>query len=202
MNKNEVRKIEAMKRKLKHNHSDLIQTVQKNYAIRLGVIILWYVFIYVGFKRYFNTDGTVNYIILYYGLLLIAIGLPFYILKIHRIFIDSTWKGTVTKIMLTTDVIRSIPKTANKIVVHYEIVHIKHEYNDKKEWEMKLRKCDNDFNPVGYYKQGEEVMHYKGLKFCEKLNKSLDEYIICLYCGQLAAPAQDTCTKCKHTIVK
>ena len=200
MNKSEVRKIEEMKKKLKRNHSDLIHSVWLNYAVRISAAILLCIFLYISFNR-FSFDNLENLFlkIIYYPLYLaVIIVLPIYIFRIHRILSDSAWKGTVIKIMLSTNMLG----TGQGMIIHYEEVYVTHEYNDKKTWKMKLRKCDDDFNPIGYYKQGDEVMHYKGLKFCEKLDKSKDRYVICLYCGQLNLPEKDKCKKCRKSIVK
>ena len=198
MNKREMRTIAEMKKKLKHNHADLINAARINYALRFGASILWYIFIYISLSQFYDA-GKKNmiYTVLYCTVVLIAVIVPtIYIFKIHQIFFDSTWTGTVTQIILTTNLI------SKTIIIYREEVYITHEYNDKKIWKMRIRKCNGDYNPIGYYKQSDEVIHYKGLNFCEKLDKRKDSCVICLYCGQLNLPANSKCRKCRRSIVK
>ena len=166
------------------------------YVIRISITILWYALLFFIFTRYFSNTINIAYISLYFVLLVILAGFPFAVFRVHTVFFDSTWKGTVSKIILTKSTV------AHQIIIYYETIYIDHEYNETKKWKMKLSKYDDDFNPIGYYKQGDEVVHYRGLKFCEKLDKRNDRHVICLYCGQLNLPENNTCRKCRHTVVK
>ena len=202
MTKNMSRTAKDMRKKLKDNHIDLIRSANINFVLKIVATILWYIASFISVTTYFDTGGIMQSQMTYVALIIIIILLPFYALKVHRVFLDSTWKGTVSRIEKKTDSIRSSAFfNAGNTYLEYEIVYITHESNVIKKWKMKLRKSDDKFNPVGYYTLGEEVLHYRGLKFCEKLDKTKERYVVCLYCGQLNLPTQGKCKKCRRSVV-
>jgi len=53
-----------------------------------------------------------------------------------------------------------------------------------------------------YFQKGDRVRHHKGLSFYEKYDKSRDNTIICVACGNLNQIKNDVCTRCKCPLLK
>ena len=53
-----------------------------------------------------------------------------------------------------------------------------------------------------YYRVGEQVRHHPGCDFPEKFDKSNDEQVICVACGELYDLPTETCPKCQVPLLK
>lgn len=58
----------------------------------------------------------------------------------------------------------------------------------------------NDYTT--YYKEGDKVRHHNGFDLPEKYDKSNDEKVVCILCGQLADIENDNCTACGKILLK
>ena len=67
-----------------------------------------------------------------------------------------------------------------------------------------VRLYNTSFEKVAhdYYKVGDEVRHYRGLKLFEKKDKSKDDKIICVVCESYVSIDEDHCPFCKYKILK
>jgi len=58
----------------------------------------------------------------------------------------------------------------------------------------------NDYTQ--YYKAGDKVRHHLGFNLPEKYDKSNDEKLVCILCGQLVDIENDNCTACGKILLK
>lgn len=59
-----------------------------------------------------------------------------------------------------------------------------------------------DSSPEKYYKEGDRVRHYSGLKLLEKEDKSKDRIIICNSCGNYPLIEEPVCPICGNELLK
>lgn len=58
----------------------------------------------------------------------------------------------------------------------------------------------NDYTT--YYKEGDKVRHHYGFDLPEKYDKSKDDKVICILCGQLVDMENDNCSACGKILLK
>ena len=58
----------------------------------------------------------------------------------------------------------------------------------------------NDYTT--YYKEGDKIRHHYGFDLPEKCDKSNDEKVVCIICGQLTDIENENCTACGKTLLK
>ncbi len=75
-------------------------------------------------------------------------------------------------------------------------------YVQKPDGNVKLYNTTFEKVPHDYYKVGDEVRHYRGLKLFEKRDKSGDSKIICSVCESYVSIDEEYCPFCKYKILK
>ena len=75
-------------------------------------------------------------------------------------------------------------------------------YVQKPDGSVKLYNTSFEKVPHDYYKVGDEVRHYRGLKLFEKRDKSKDVKIICNVCESYVSSDEDFCPFCKYKLLK
>lgn len=75
-------------------------------------------------------------------------------------------------------------------------------YVQKPDGDVKLYNTSFEKVPHDYYKVGDEVRHYRGLKLFEKRDKSKDAKIICSVCESYVSIDEDYCPFCKYKLLK
>lgn len=75
-------------------------------------------------------------------------------------------------------------------------------YVQKPDGNVKLYNTSFEKVPHDYYKVGDEVRHYRGLKLFEKKDKSNDTKIICSVCESYVSADEEYCPFCKFKILK
>ena len=75
-------------------------------------------------------------------------------------------------------------------------------YVQKPDGSVKLYNTSFEKVPHDYYKVGDEVRHYRGLKLFEKRDKSKDVKIICNVCESYVSTDEDYCPFCRYKILK
>lgn len=75
-------------------------------------------------------------------------------------------------------------------------------YVQKPDGSVKLYNTSFEKVPHDYYKVGDEVRHYRGLKLFEKRDKSKDNKIICVVCESYVSIDEDFCPFCKYKLLK
>lgn len=58
----------------------------------------------------------------------------------------------------------------------------------------------NDYTT--YYKEGDKVRHHDGFNLPEKFDKTNDEKVVCILCGELVDKENDECNKCGKILLK
>ena len=75
-------------------------------------------------------------------------------------------------------------------------------YVEKPDGNVKLYNTVFEKVPHDYYKVGDEVRHYRGLKLFEKKDKTGDSKIICNVCESYVSADEDYCPFCKYKLLK
>jgi hypothetical protein len=58
----------------------------------------------------------------------------------------------------------------------------------------------NDYTT--YYKEGDKVRHHDGFNLPEKYDKTCDDRVVCILCGELVDIQNDRCSQCGKTLLK
>ena len=75
-------------------------------------------------------------------------------------------------------------------------------YVQKPDGNVKLYNTSFEKVPHDYYKVGDEVRHYRGLKLFEKKDKTGDSKIICSVCESYVSSDEQYCPFCKYKLLK
>ena len=75
-------------------------------------------------------------------------------------------------------------------------------YVEKPDGNVKLYNTSFERVPHDYYKVGDEVRHYRGLKLFEKRDKTGDAKIICNVCESYVSSDENYCPFCKYKLLK
>ncbi len=75
-------------------------------------------------------------------------------------------------------------------------------YVQKTNGDVRLFETKFDKTPHDYYREGDEVRHYRGLHLFEKKDKSGDEKLICQVCESYVSISEDHCPFCKYKLLK
>ena len=75
-------------------------------------------------------------------------------------------------------------------------------YVEKPDGNVKLYNTVFEKVPHDYYKVGDEVRHYRGLKLFEKRDKTGDAKIICNVCESYVSSDEEYCPFCKYKLLK
>ena len=75
-------------------------------------------------------------------------------------------------------------------------------YVQKPDGDVKLYNTIFEKVSHDYYKVGDEVRHYRGLKLFEKKDKTGDSKIICNVCESYVSADEDYCPFCKYKLLK
>lgn len=113
---------------------------------------------------------------------------------------DVNCEGKIIEIKETTD---DKSKTAYGQMINFDSKVSKIAiYVQKPDGSVKLYNTSFDKVPHDYYKVGDEVRHYRGLKLFEKRDKSTDPKIICNVCESYVSSDEKTCPFCKYKLLK
>ncbi|MEG0378645.1 MAG: hypothetical protein RR614_09230 [Eubacterium sp.] len=63
-------------------------------------------------------------------------------------------------------------------------------------------KASDDTDFTEYFKEGELVRHHSGYEIPEKFDKSQDEEILCVVCGEFSPMAKNQCPYCGEILLK
>lgn len=75
-------------------------------------------------------------------------------------------------------------------------------YVEKPDGNVKLYNTTFEKVPHDYYRVGDEVRHYRGLKLFEKRDKTGDARIICNVCESYVSSDEEYCPFCKYKLLK
>ena len=113
---------------------------------------------------------------------------------------DAPCEGTIVEIKETT---ADKTKTAYGQMINFDSKISKLSiYVQKRDGNVRLFETSFEKTPHDYYKTGDEVRHYRGLKLFEKKDKSGDEKILCCVCESYVGAEEDYCPFCKYRILK
>ena len=114
--------------------------------------------------------------------------------------LDVNCEGKIIEIKETTD---DKSKTAYGQMINFDSKISKIAiYVQKPDGSVKLYNTSFEKVPHDYYKVGDEVRHYRGLKLFEKRDKSKDVKIICVVCESYVSIDEDYCPFCRYKILK
>ena len=114
--------------------------------------------------------------------------------------LDVNCEGKIIEIKETTD---DKSKTAYGQMINFDSKISKIAiYVQKPDGSVKLYNTSFEKVPHDYYKVGDEVRHYRGLKLFEKRDKSKDVKIICVVCESYVSIDEDYCPFCKYKLLK
>ena len=114
--------------------------------------------------------------------------------------LDVNCEGKIIEIKETTD---DKSKTAYGQMINFDSKISKIAiYVQKPDGNVKLYNTSFEKVPHDYYKVGDEVRHYRGLKLFEKRDKSKDVKIICVVCESYVSIDEDHCPFCRYKILK
>ena len=116
------------------------------------------------------------------------------------IMLDSDCEGKIIEIKETTG---DKSKTAYGQMINFDSKVSKIAiYVEKPDGNVKLYNTMFEKVPHDYYKVGDEVRHYRGLKLFEKRNKTGDSKIICNVCESYVSADEEYCPFCKYKLLK
>lgn len=181
---------------------DIKRMVNRTVIIKLLLTVVWYTLIIL-FVIYYNDQLVVktkdfNYL----NLIVVALALfiPFMTLKIHKIFLDRSWSGVITdkKYKEIIDSTRPYKPTRDSLVRKRLTTLVVGGDNQR---EHKITFADDERVIDSYYKIGDEVEHYRGVKYL--YNKNVNDFAkcICVCCGSILPSTDKVCSHCKHTLL-
>ena len=113
---------------------------------------------------------------------------------------DNNCEGKIIEIRETTD---DKTKTAYGQMINFDSKVTKLSiYVQKPDGDVKLYHTICEKIPHDYYKAGDEVRHYRGLKLFEKRDKTGDAKIICSVCESYVSSDEEYCPFCKYKLLK
>ena len=116
------------------------------------------------------------------------------------LILDKNCEGKIIEIKETT---ADKSKTAYGQMINFDSKITKLAiYVQKPDGDVKLYNTSFEKVPHDYYKVGDEVRHYRGLKLFEKRDKSKDVKIICNVCESYVSSDEDFCPFCKYKLLK
>jgi hypothetical protein len=132
-----------------------------------------------------------------------AMLVPAYCLRLHRIFADRSFSGTVIEVNLRH-------KTEYKMIVlttkYIRYLDFKVECPSGEVMVKKIKIDDTYSEDIQrYYAVGDTVHFYKGVKLPKKdpnyVQIKTFEYRLCIVCGYFAETRHERCSRCKSSIV-
>lgn len=116
------------------------------------------------------------------------------------IILDTDCEGKIIEIKETTG---DKSKTAYGQMINFDSKVSKIAiYVQKPDGNVKLYNTMFEKVPHDYYKVGDEVRHYRGLKLFEKRDKTGDGKIICNVCESYVSSDEEYCPFCKYKLLK
>lgn len=113
---------------------------------------------------------------------------------------DAPWEGRIVEIKETTE---DKTKTAYGQMINFDSKITKLSiYVAKPDGAVRLFETSFEKTAHDYYKVGDEVRHYRGLKLFEKKDKSSDEKILCQVCESYVDIKEENCPFCKYRLLK
>lgn len=189
---------------------DIRNLVTVKFAKKLLFAVIWYLFVLFSFLYYrdklkitvLKIDGF--YIVLLCIVTGILFLLPFIAVKLHQVFTDRNWTGVIVGKSYKT-----VAAPQYQMMISYSFFS-KDKVKDAVILEIQTNKrikrityIDNYEDADFYYNIGDEVEHYRGLKYLyNKTAENRSDTCICMYCGALNSSSDETCSQCKHTLVK
>lgn len=179
-------------------HNRLYRAVQARAALRVGGAILWF----IGWTLSCAVWGLSHNEYLspaawtVLGLLIGCCAWPIFRLKKH--FRDRDFEGTITSMKRayiyydSTPWLRNAPRKVPQIIATVQ--------PDEGE-AFKYRFPPEDEDVANYYRVGDRVRHYRGLRYLEKQDKP-EDIIICVECGKYSYITEDVCEFCKKPLLK
>ena len=114
--------------------------------------------------------------------------------------LDTNCEGKIIEIKETT---ADKSKTAYGQMINFDSKISKISiYVQKPDGSVKLYNSSFEKVPHDYYKVGDEVRHYRGLKLFEKRDKTKDTKIICSVCESYVSADENCCPFCKYKLLK
>jgi len=157
------------------------------YILILSVAVI--VTLAMGIFRYQDIKGTLFFV----AIVLVVGGVFFYIFRTKK-QPDLTYDGVIKFIDRSEETYRksgrylvsyiAITRDDGKIFIYNNIISSLH----------------NDYTT--YYHAGDKVRHHKGFQLPEKYDKSNDDKVVCILCGNLVDKQEEVCTKCEKVLLK
>lgn len=124
------------------------------------------------------------------------------ILRERRQLEDHTYDGTVESVarrepVSSADARRIDPKTRQKLAFH--TIRIVGEDGKLRTYERTAH-MEEDYRT--YYRTGDRVRHHRGFELPEKYDKSADDVIVCIVCGQVCPMDARKCGECGAPLLK
>ena len=154
------------------------------------VSILEVLFVY---DYFLNSLGKVNAIVIW----IILSVLPFFILKGHRLLLDSSWDGKVIAVDYTARVEPITKVNASRIMKRTHLCEIYAETDGGAVKQLTLKLEDASLTlPVSV---GDRIRHYRGLEYPVIFDKPIQ---ICPFCGYDNPIDAEECMICHHSVIK
>ena len=181
---------------------DIHRYVRKNYTKKIAACalteaaIITYLCLYG--KRTFSAFDSFSYVAIHVLLIL----LPLFYFKIPSLILDRSWRGTVTRVNVTTCVDNIYPYLNNWLGQYHKnnvFLYVddgsgkitrKMAYSGKARYE----KFINTYQP------GDVVTHIAGTKYVQIMPKKAADPVICVVCSAIGTTEQDKCKSCGHTL--
>lgn len=176
-------------------------------TVRLTASVLWYVFWFIVFYRYFISSGksilagdTRPRVFTFIAITVILM-FPFLVFKIYKLITDKSYCGVIKQIKKAYK-IKPFIIGANYRENYKErecIVFIVEDSSGKTHEYTYFEK--NEIDNIVYFRTGSHVIHYKEIKYL--YNKDLKkEKTFCIICCNILSENDDICPRCKHSLIQ
>lgn len=181
--------------------SDIKRTIYIRQAKRIGLFLLWYGALAFGVWRYVEYRGVTAAPVKNIIIMIAVFGvIPFLLFRFDKLFTESTYEGKIEEIKTVGNWGGSAVVSRSDKVSNTAYARIKIRLDDGRKRVIHLVNNDGRYNE--YYKASDRIRHYRYIEIPENPDRTHQDTVVCVVCGEFYDIGDEKCTKCGCTLLK